>query len=52
MNLSSVQQADAVPLGEVANLSLEEAAAYFGIGINKLWDMTNDERRIVRKAQG
>ncbi len=25
------------------NLSLEEAAAYFGIAINKLRDMTNDE---------
>lgn len=32
-----------VPVWEKANLSLEEAAAYFGIGINKLRDMTNDE---------
>ena len=32
-----------VPVREKANLSLEEAAAYFGIGINKLRDMTNDE---------
>ena len=29
-----------VPVWEKANLSLEEAAAYFGIGINKLRDMT------------
>ena len=33
---------DKVPVWEKANLSLEEAAAYFGIGINKLRDMTND----------
>ena len=32
-----------VPVWEKANLSLEEAAAYFGIGVNKLRDMTNDE---------
>ena len=32
---------DKVPVWEKANLSLEEAAAYFGIGINKLRDMTN-----------
>lgn len=32
-----------VPVWDKANLSLEEAAAYFGIGINKLRDMTNDE---------
>ena len=32
-----------VPLWEKANLTLEEAAAYFGIGINKIRDMTSDE---------
>ena len=26
-----------------SNLTLEEAAAYFGIGINKLRDLTNEE---------
>lgn len=31
-----------IPVWEKANLSLEEAAAYFGIGINKLRDMTNE----------
>ena len=36
---------DKVPVWEKANLSLEEAAAYFGIGINKLRDMSNDENR-------
>lgn len=34
---------DKVPVWEKASLSLEEAAAYFGIGINKLRDMSNDE---------
>ena len=31
-----------VPVWEKANLSLEDAAAYFGIGINKLREMTDD----------
>ena len=43
------------------NLSLEEAAAYFGIGINKLRDMTNEEncpfvlwngnKRLIKRKQ-
>lgn len=33
-----------VPIWEKSNLTLEEAAAYFGIGINKLRDMTEDEK--------
>ena len=33
-----------VPVWEKANLSMEEAAAYFGIGINKLRDITNDQQ--------
>lgn len=32
-----------VPIWEKANLTLEEAAAYSGIGINKLRKLTNDE---------
>ena len=32
-----------VPLWEKSNLTLEEAAAYSGIGINKLRDITSDE---------
>lgn len=32
-----------VPIWEKANLTLEEAAAYSGIGINKLQELTNDE---------
>ncbi len=32
-----------VPIWEKSNLTLEEAAAYFGIGICKLREMTNEE---------
>lgn len=32
-----------VPIWEKSNLTLEEASAYFGIGINKLRDMTNEK---------
>ena len=32
-----------VPIWEKANLSMEEASAYFGIGINKLREMTNED---------
>ncbi len=31
-----------IPIWEKSNLSLEEAAAYSGIGINKLRELTND----------
>ena len=31
-----------IPIWEKSNLSLEEAAAYSGIGINKLRDLTSD----------
>lgn len=33
-----------VPIWEKANLTFEEAAAYFGIGINKLRDLTSKRR--------
>lgn len=33
-----------VPIWEKSNLTLEESAAYSGIGINKLREITNDER--------
>ena len=32
-----------VPIWEKSNLTLEEAAAYSGIGVNKLRQITNDE---------
>jgi len=32
-----------VPIWEKSNLTLEEAAAYSGIGINKLREITNKE---------
>ena len=35
---------NSVPIWEKSNLTLEEAAAYSGIGINKLREITNDER--------
>ena len=33
-----------VPIWEKSNLSLEEAAAYSGIGINKLREITNEDK--------
>ena len=32
-----------VPIWEKSNLTLDEAAAYFSIGINKLRELTNDD---------
>lgn len=32
------------PIWEKSNLGLEEAAAYSGIGMNKLRDLTNDQQ--------
>ena len=32
-----------VPIWEKSNLTLEEAAAYFGIGINKLRELSEDK---------
>lgn len=32
-----------IPIWEKSNLTLEEAAAYFGIGLNKLRDITNSK---------
>ena len=32
-----------VSIWEKANLTIEEAAAYFGIGMNKLRELTEDE---------
>lgn len=34
---------DEVPIWEKSNLTVEEAAAYTGIGINKLKELSNDE---------
>lgn len=34
---------DAIPLWEKSNLTLEEAAAYSGIGINKLRTLSDEE---------
>lgn len=35
--------ANEVPIWEKSNLTLEEAAAYFNIGQNKLRELTNDK---------
>lgn len=32
-----------IPIWEKSNLTLEEAAAYFGIGTGKLRELTNNE---------
>lgn len=50
-----------IPIWEKSNLTLEEAASYFGIGINKLRELTNDEkcpfvlwcgsRRLIKRVQ-
>ena len=34
---------NSVPVWEKSNLTLEEAACFFNIGINKLRDLTNSE---------
>ena len=33
-----------IPFWEKSNLTVEEAAAYFNIGVNKLRKLTSDER--------
>lgn len=33
-----------VPIYEKSNLTLEEAAAYFNIGVNKLRQLTDDDK--------
>lgn len=35
---------DKIPIWEKSNLTLKEAAAYSGIGVNKLRELSNDER--------
>ena len=38
-----VERKSLVPIWEKSNLTLEEAAAYSGIGINKLREISNEE---------
>lgn len=50
-----------IPVWEKANLSLEEAAAYFNIGINKIRELTNPDdckfvlwvgnKRLIKRKQ-
>lgn len=37
-------EANEVPIWEKSNLTLQEAATYSGIGINKIRELSNDER--------
>ena len=39
-----VEMRQEVPLWKKSTLTLEEAAAYTGIGVNKLRDLSSDER--------
>ena len=41
--LKGVLSMKEVPIWEKSNLTLEEAAAYSGIGINKLRDLTSEQ---------
>ena len=50
-----------IPIWEKSNLTLEEAAAYFNIGINRLREITNDDnckfvlwvgnKRLIKRRQ-
>lgn len=50
-----------VPISEKSNLTLEEAAAYFGVGVNKLRELTEDRnckfvlwvgsKRLIKRRQ-
>ena len=50
-----------VPISEKSNLTLEEAAAYFNIGVNKLREISDNDncsfvlwvgsRRLIKKKQ-
>lgn len=50
-----------VPICEKSNLTLEEAAAYFGVGVNKLRELTEDKnckfvlwvgsKRLIKRRQ-
>lgn len=43
-NTGGIAYMKEVPIWEKTNLTLEEAAAYSGIGINKLREITNNDR--------
>ena len=55
-----MSQNNSVPVWQKAFLTLEEGAAYYGIGINKLRDLTNAEdcpyvlwvgrKRLIKRA--
>lgn len=41
--MEKTKKRDAVPIWEKSNLTLDEAAAYFGIGTGKLRELTNQK---------
>ena len=56
-----IQMKKEVPISEKSNLTLEEAAAYFGVGVNKLRELTEDRnckfvlwvgsKRLIKRRQ-
>lgn len=42
--MEKTRKRDSVPIWEKSNLTLDEAAAYFGIGTGKLRELTNQKR--------
>ena len=41
--METTKKRDSVPIWEKSNLTLDEAAAYFGIGTGKLRELTNQK---------
>ncbi len=41
--MEKTRKRDSVPIWEKSNLTLDEAAAYFGIGTGKLRELTNQK---------
>lgn len=41
--MEKTKKRDSVPIWEKSNLTLDEAAAYFGIGTGKLRELTNQK---------
>lgn len=61
VNLKSNEKEIFVPIWEKANLTLNEAAEFYNIGVNKLRDITNEEncpfvlfvgsKRLIKRKQ-
>lgn len=44
--MANAKKKELVPVWERSNLTLEEAAAYFNIGINRIREMANENENI------